>query len=223
MTMPRSGLIQPLDVQARRLAVRGNEREGAVVRGDREPPTVRIDERQPRGERDLELHHGGSGLAGSPSGRQGSRERPQPEGRRERRRHPQPTPVRRGRGRFARILDGPARAGVQLEADIPDVTAALLRVALEAAPEHVSDRAGNGRGQRRPVRLARELSGQHFAHCLAGEELLTGEHLEQHDAEGPDVGALVDRLAAGLLGGHVGSGAEDQAGGGAGVREGGGL
>ena len=45
------------------------------------------------------------------------------------------------------------------------------------------------------------------------------QHLEEHDAEGPDVGALVDRLAARLLGRHVGRGAEDQAGRGAGVGE----
>ncbi len=38
------------------------------------------------------------------------------------------------------------------------------------------------------------------------------EHLEQHAAEGPDVGALVDRLASRLLGGHVGGGAENRAG-----------
>ena len=48
-------------------------------------------------------------------------------------------------------------------------------------------------------------------HRLAVEEPLAGEHLEEHDAEGPDVGALVDRLAARLLGRHVGGRAEDHA------------
>ncbi len=37
---------------------------------------------------------------------------------------------------------------------------------------------------------------------------LAGNHLQQHHAEGPDVGAPVDGLAAGLLGAHVGGGAE---------------
>ena len=52
------------------------------------------------------------------------------------------------------------------------------------------------------------------------KSLLAGQHLEQHDAEGPDVGALVDGLAPRLLGGHVGGGAEDQAGRGAGAGQG---
>ena len=38
------------------------------------------------------------------------------------------------------------------------------------------------------------------------------EHLVKHAAERPDVGALVDRSAARLLGAHVGRGAEDHAG-----------
>ena len=36
-----------------------------------------------------------------------------------------------------------------------------------------------------------------------------GEHLVQHAAEGPDIGPLVDDLAARLLRAHVGGGAED--------------
>ena len=55
------------------------------------------------------------------------------------------------------------------------------------------------------------------------EEGPAGEHLEEDDTEGPDVGPLVDGLAARLLGGHVGGGAEDDAGQGARAGQGGGL
>ena len=47
---------------------------------------------------------------------------------------------------------------------------------------------------------------------VAAEHALPGQHLEQDDAEGPDVGALVDRLPARLLGAHVGRRAENDAG-----------
>ena len=77
---------------------------------------------------------------------------------------------------------------------------------------------GLGR-QCRPLRLAGQDRGEHVAHRFAVEELAAGQHLEEHDAEGPDVGAPIDRLAARLLRRHVGGGAEDQAGRGAGVGE----
>ena len=53
------------------------------------------------------------------------------------------------------------------------------------------------------------------------EQPLAGEHFVEHHAEGPDVGAFVYRLAFGLLGRHVGGGAEDHAGLGRGSGDGG--
>ena len=47
---------------------------------------------------------------------------------------------------------------------------------------------------------------------LASNGRQAHEHLVQHDAKGPDVGALIHGLAAGLLGRHVGGCAEDDAG-----------
>ena len=44
---------------------------------------------------------------------------------------------------------------------------------------------------------------------LAAERALAGEHLVEDDAEGPDVGALVDRLAPRLFRRHVRGSAED--------------
>src|ERR1043165_3256522 len=49
---------------------------------------------------------------------------------------------------------------------------------------------------------------------VGGRDLLKGAELPEHGADGEDVGALVDGLAALLFRGHVGRGAEDGAGGG---------
>ena len=43
---------------------------------------------------------------------------------------------------------------------------------------------------------------------VAGERRQAGQHFVEHAAERPDVGPLVDRLAARLLGTHVRRGAE---------------
>jgi hypothetical protein len=43
----------------------------------------------------------------------------------------------------------------------------------------------------------------HVRHGLTLEQLRSGQHLVQHDAEGPDVGAFIDLLAAGLFRRHV--------------------
>lgn len=49
---------------------------------------------------------------------------------------------------------------------------------------------------------------------FGGEGERAGEHLVEDDAEGEDIGALVDVFAFGLFGGHIGEGAEDDPGGG---------
>ena len=51
-----------------------------------------------------------------------------------------------------------------------------------------------------------------FGHCRAREQTLACQHLEQHDAEGPDVRASIGDAAFRLLRTHVGRGAEDHAG-----------
>ena len=112
-----------------------------------------------------------------------------------------------------------SRSGRRRDPRLPDVPQAQLRVALEAALEEAAHAPGGLGRQRRPLRLAGQDRGEHVAHRLALEELAAGQHLEEHDPEGPDVGPPVDRLPAGLLRRHVGSGAEDEAGRGAGVGE----
>ena len=103
---------------------------------------------------------------------------------------------------------------------LADVAEPGLGVALEAALEQPAEaRRGRG-GKRSPGDRLLDHRGQDVRDRLAVEEPAAGQHLEQHDAEGPDVGALVDGLAPRLLGGHVGGGAEDQAGRGAGAGQG---
>jgi hypothetical protein len=55
-----------------------------------------------------------------------------------------------------------------------------------------------------PVRVALQHAREHLSDAVAIERAPAGEHLEQHAAKCPDVGARVDRLTARLLGTHVG-------------------
>ncbi len=56
-----------------------------------------------------------------------------------------------------------------------------------------------------------EHRGEHIAYRFALEQPPAGKHLEEHHAEGPDVGTLVDGFGSRLLGRHVGGGAENHA------------
>ena len=78
-----------------------------------------------------------------------------------------------------------------------------------AAEQRPEQGAAFRRGARSQSTLALEDRGQGVGDRLARERPPAREHLEEHAAEGPDVGPLVHRLAAGLLGAHVGGGAQD--------------
>ena len=65
--------------------------------------------------------------------------------------------------------------------------------------------------KRRPVDLLSQDRGEHLRRVFSGERARAGEHLVEHQAERPDVRALVDELSFRLLGRHVGGGAEDDA------------
>ena len=72
--------------------------------------------------------------------------------------------------------------------------------------------AGVAAGSARPVAArARESRRACPRRVSPANGRAAGQHLVQHAAERPDVGALVDRLAARLLGAHVGRGAENHA------------
>ena len=85
----------------------------------------------------------------------------------------------------------------------------LTRILLETSLKQRARRGSAGRaaGRSSPgssLTTAASRPGTGFA----AERRPAGEHLEQHASEGPDVGALVDRLASGLLRRHVGRGTQ---------------
>ena len=92
--------------------------------------------------------------------------------------------------------------------DIPQATAGVL---LEAAPQGPVQPPRKIGREVVPGWIVCKYRGQHVAHGLASEEPSANQHLEEHNAEGPDVGALVDGLSSRLLGGHVRGGTEDDA------------
>jgi hypothetical protein len=103
--------------------------------------------------------------------------------------------VGRARRRLVRCLEHDRR--------IADVAQPLPAVALEAALQQTPDTCRRARGQQRPVDLLPQHRGERVAHRLASEQLSSRQHLEQHDAERPDVRAFVDRPAARLFRRHV--------------------
>ena len=95
--------------------------------------------------------------------------------------------------------------------DVADVSQPLLRILGEAAEQQPSNGGGRRGGQGRPVGLALENLRDRVRDGLTGKREAAGQHLVEHAAERPDVGALVDALTARLLRAHVGGGAEDRA------------
>ena len=89
---------------------------------------------------------------------------------------------------------------VDLDPGVADIAQALLRILFQTADQQASDRRRCCGGQRRPVGFALEDLRDRVRHGLARERDATGEHFEEHAPERPDVGALIDRLAARLLG-----------------------
>ncbi len=99
--------------------------------------------------------------------------------------------------------------GFEGEAEGLDVGEALVGVALEGAeaePVEVGRDGGVDGGGGGGVLHGALHEGDEDVVSLEGE--LTGEELEEHEAEGVDVGARVEGVALGLLGGHVLGGAD---------------
>ncbi len=95
----------------------------------------------------------------------------------------------------------------ELDARVADRLQAAPRILSKAAQEESPQRGRYRARQSLPVGLVAQRGGENLGRRVALERAAPGEHLEEQAAERPDVGAGVDRLAADLLGAHVGRGA----------------
>ena len=120
-------------------------------------------------------------------------------------------PTRRAPDLCRRFYDcrSAAQRLVDHDAGVGDVVQPILRLAIQATNEQTAHLRRNRRGKRAPVDVRTQHCGEDVADRVPFEESLAAEHLEEDHAEGPDVGALVDRFAACLLRCHVGGGADD--------------
>ena len=91
---------------------------------------------------------------------------------------------------------------------IRDIAQTSLRVFFQATPQQTLRFLRHSI----PLRFIFQHGGQGVGGRLAGKRGRACKHLVEHDAEGPDIGPAVDRLAASLLRTHVGLGAQDHTG-----------
>ena len=90
---------------------------------------------------------------------------------------------------------------------IPDIPQPPFGVLLQAAPQQTPDLHRNPLPPRFPGGDFDEGVGDRFPR----EKPIAREHLEQDDAEGPNVRALIHQLPTRLFGRHVGSGTDNHA------------
>jgi hypothetical protein len=103
-------------------------------------------------------------------------------------------------GRSLLVPDSPLRRNPSLSIEIQNLQALHMRFFTDVRSRSYFE-----------VGLAFDYGGESVDHAVATKGGAAGEHLEENAAEGPEVGALVDGLASGLLGAHVSGGAQDHA------------
>ena len=105
-----------------------------------------------------------------------------------------------------------ARQIAKFVADVARGLHAMARIFFEAAADdarevggEIGARVGDG------GRIVAQDRGDQFGGGVAGEGAAAGGHFVEDDAEGEDVGAMVERAAGDLFGRHVGGCAHDDA------------
>ncbi len=142
--------------------------------------------------------------------------------------HPAATPNARNAAREAQIvrclgraaLPAPSRSSstcASSEASSRRIRASAASCSrfsgrFDAATEQGPHIRRNASSKRFPVGGLRQDRRKNVADGLAREEAMARQHLEEHDPERPDVGALVDGLSSRLLRAHIRRGAEDETG-----------
>ena len=86
-----------------------------------------------------------------------------------------------------------------------------LGILLETAAQQPANRRRSPHRQRLPIGLVLDDPDQHVRERFTRKRPLSGEHLEQHAAESPDVRAFVDRQSARLFRAHVSRGSKNPA------------
>ena len=94
---------------------------------------------------------------------------------------------------------------------VGDIAGAALRILFETAGNDAPNVTWRRRRQSRQIRRALDDRCDHVRGRIPREGRASREHFIQHAAERPDVGALVDPLAACLFWTHVGGGAKNHA------------
>jgi hypothetical protein len=94
------------------------------------------------------------------------------------------------------------------EPNVGDIMKPLSRLFLQAPLQALAQRRRRVTRQRAPVGVRFEHLSEDVGDALAAEGGRAGDHLVEYAAERPDIGLLVDRSPARLLGAHVGRGAK---------------
>ena len=90
------------------------------------------------------------------------------------------------------LLRGSSQQILDLDSRFADGLQSAFRILVETSTDQPPRGGGCPGRHRLPVRIRLQDRSEHVRDQLALEGPLTGQHLEQHAAERPDVGALVD-------------------------------
>src|SRR5262249_6735792 len=100
--------------------------------------------------------------------------------------------------------------GAQVEDQVRCRLVAVGGVLLEAPEDEYADRLRDLLRLGELARIVAQHGAERLDRTVAGERAASRQHLEEGGAEGEDVGAAVDRLAADLFRRHVARGADEE-------------